>query len=116
MIVFTIFAFRIENNTTKLKIMGKGDIKTKKGKLARGSYGKTRQRKKATVISAPAKPKAKKAAAPAKKEAAAKTSNEKLSAADLKKMTVKDLKALADKQGIELPAKALKADIVKALS
>ncbi len=53
--------------------MGKGDIKTKKGKIARGSYGITRKRKKkAVVIEAKPKKAAKKPAAkkaPAKKAA-----------------------------------------------
>jgi 30S ribosomal protein S31 len=30
--------------------MGRGDIKTKRGKIARGSYGVTRPRKKATAV------------------------------------------------------------------
>ncbi len=37
--------------------MGKGDKKTKKGKISSGSYGKTRKRKSATTFVAPAKPK-----------------------------------------------------------
>jgi len=38
-----IFAFVSQNN---LIIMGKGDVKSKKGKLWRGSYGKRRPAKK----------------------------------------------------------------------
>lgn len=34
--------------------MGRGDIKTKKGKIARGSFGNTRPRKEAAVVAAPA--------------------------------------------------------------
>ena len=61
--------------------MGKGDIKTTKGKRTRGSYGNTRKRKK-TVKIVPAKPKKKaapkKAAAkkPAAKKAAPKAKKE----------------------------------------
>lgn len=33
--------------------MGKGDIKTKKGKIARGSFGNTRPRKAVAVAAAP---------------------------------------------------------------
>ena len=36
--------------------MGKGDKKTKKGKIARGSYGKTRKRKTSAPIVASTKP------------------------------------------------------------
>jgi len=49
--------------------MGKGDKKSKKGKINSGSYGVTRKRKKATAYVA--KPKAKKAA-PKKEDAPAK--------------------------------------------
>lgn len=49
--------------------MGRGDIKTKKGKIAAGSFGKSRPAKKATTT-APAKEK--EAAAPKKKAAAKK--------------------------------------------
>lgn len=45
--------------------MGKGDKKSKKGKIFSGSYGKTRKRKSATTFVAPAKPKK---AAPAKEK------------------------------------------------
>ncbi len=38
--------------------MGKGDIKTKKGKISAGSYGVLRKRKKAVVIVAKTKTKA----------------------------------------------------------
>ena len=46
--------------------MGKGDKKTKKGKIARGSYGKTRKRKTSAPIIASTKPKKK--VAPKKEE------------------------------------------------
>ncbi len=49
-------AFFILQKKQKSIIMGRGDIKTKKGKITKGSFGKTR----------PAKP-AKKNAVPAKK-------------------------------------------------
>ena len=101
--------------------MGRGDIKTKKGKRFSGSFGISRKRKKAVAVVAPKKKVAKKSA-PAKKVAVAKAapkavevSTDKLSEAALKKMTVKDLKNLAAKNNIELPAKALKGDLVKAL-
>ena len=48
--------------------MGKGDKKSRKGKIAMGSYGVTRKRKKATKTAAK-KAAPKKAAAPAKKAA-----------------------------------------------
>ena len=48
--------------------MGKGDIKTTKGKRTRGSYGNTRKRKKTVKIVA-AKPKKKAAKKPAAKKA-----------------------------------------------
>lgn len=56
----------IDNNNQQIDIMGKGDKKTKKGKISSGSYGVTRKRKKKAVFVA--KPKAKKAA-PKKEEA-----------------------------------------------
>jgi ribosomal small subunit protein bTHX len=58
--------------------MGKGDIKTKKGKRSAGSFGVSRKRKKpsATII---AKPK-KKAKATPKKETAAKATTKKAAA------------------------------------
>jgi len=49
--------------------MGKGDKKTKKGKIAQGSYGVTRKRKKSTPIVASAKPKAKVATKKAEEKA-----------------------------------------------
>ncbi len=54
--------------------MGRGDIKTKKGKISSGSYGVLRPHKKKKPV-ATAKPKAKKVAT--KKAAAKKTSSEK---------------------------------------
>jgi len=50
--------------------MGKGDIKSRKGKIARGSYGNTRKKRKAPAVVIPVtKPeKAKKAAAEAVEE------------------------------------------------
>ncbi len=51
--------------------MGRGDMKTKKGKRTAGSYGNTRPRKKTKTTVKKAAPKAKvaKAKAPAKKAA-----------------------------------------------
>ena len=40
--------------------MGRGDIKTKKGKIAAGSFGKSRPAKTATASAATAAPKAEK--------------------------------------------------------
>jgi 30S ribosomal protein S31 len=51
-------------------IMGKGDKKSKKGKISSGSYGVTRQKKKKNAYVA-AKPKAKKATPKAKEAPAA---------------------------------------------
>ena len=48
--------------------MGRGDKKSRKGKISRGSYGVTRKRKSSTASVAP-KPKAKKKAAPKAKTA-----------------------------------------------
>lgn len=96
--------------------MGKGDIKTKKGKITRGTYGKTRKKKKPVVMAAPKKKVAKKAAP---KKAAAKAAPKaapKAAATDLTKMTVKDLKEMAASKKIEVPAKAKKADIIALLS
>ena len=64
--------------------MGKGDIKTKKGKRIRGSYGKTRKRKSASTVIAPAAKAAPQKAAvkkPAAKKAAPKTAAKKTTAA-----------------------------------
>ena len=58
--------------------MGKGDIKTKKGKISAGSYGVSRPRKKAAAIIEAKPKKAKKAAA--KKPAAKKTTAKKTAA------------------------------------
>ena len=53
--------------------MGKGDRKTKKGKIQKGTYGVRRPKKKSTPIAATeAKKKTKKAAAPKAKKPAAK--------------------------------------------
>lgn len=53
--------------------MGRGDIKTAKGKRVRGSYGNTRRKKTSkNVVVAPAKKAAEKTEAPAKKVAAKK--------------------------------------------
>ena len=53
--------------------MGKGDKKTKKGKIARGSYGKSRKHKlKKVVFTSKPKAKAKKPAKAAKPKAAPK--------------------------------------------
>lgn len=56
--------------------MGKGDIKTRKGKIKAGSYGKTRKRKSATTVAA-AKPKAAKKETAEKKPAAKKAATKK---------------------------------------
>jgi len=53
--------------------MGKGDLKTKKGKIRAGSYGVSRKRKSTTAIIVPAKPKK----AAAKKVTAKKTTAKK---------------------------------------
>jgi 30S ribosomal protein S31 len=53
--------------------MGRGDKRTKKGKIFAGSFGNSRpQRTKASVVVATDAPKAEKKAAPAKKKAVAK--------------------------------------------
>ena len=59
----------------QVKIMGKGDRKTKKGKIHKGSYGVRRPKKKITAALAPVakkKPTATKAKATAAKKPAAK--------------------------------------------
>lgn len=69
--------------------MGKGDIKTAKGKRTAGSYGKTRKRKKATPAAKPKKVTTAVAEkkAPAKKTAAAKPAAEKKTATAAEKKT-----------------------------
>ena len=52
--------------------MGRGDIKTKKGKIFAGSFGKSRPAKAATKVTATATGTATAAAAPAKKATAKK--------------------------------------------
>ena len=52
--------------------MGRGDIKTKKGKVAAGSFGVRRPKKHTPAYVASAKPKAKVAEKPASKKATAK--------------------------------------------
>jgi len=52
--------------------MGKGDIKTKKGKVAKGSFGVRRPRKHTPAYVASSKPKVKVAAKPASKAPAKK--------------------------------------------
>lgn len=52
--------------------MGKGDIKTKKGKITIGSYGNTRKRKTKTVSVTPKTKVVKEVKAPAAKKPAAK--------------------------------------------
>jgi 30S ribosomal protein S31 len=47
--------------------MGRGDIKTKKGKIAKGSFGKSRPAKPAKKVMAPVAKKAAAAPAPKKK-------------------------------------------------
>jgi ribosomal small subunit protein bTHX len=73
--------------------MGKGDVKTKKGKRFRGSYGITRPKKQSSGYSAPSKaesiadePKTK---APAKKATAKKPATKKATASAEKKTTAK---------------------------
>ncbi len=58
--------------------MGKGDKKSKKGKISSGSYGVTRKRKKAATFVT--KPKAKKAAPKKEKEPAEKAPAKKAAA------------------------------------
>jgi 30S ribosomal protein S31 len=78
------YSFKIQN------IMGKGDQKTKRGKIIRGSYGKTRPRKPGKTVEeliaeAPAKKeaaeKARKAREAARKEAVAARTKQKKEAA-----------------------------------
>lgn len=57
--------------------MGKGDKKSRKGKIAMGSHGVTRPRKKVRKIAAKKAGVAKKAAAPAKPAKAAKAAPKK---------------------------------------
>lgn len=68
--------------------MGKGDIKTRRGKRAAGSYGVSRPQKVKKAESATAKPKPKKAA-PKKKAAGAKASSAKKTTAKSKKASDK---------------------------
>ena len=46
-------AFFITLLNKKIQIMGRGDIKTKKGKTKAGSFGKSRPAKVATKLAAP---------------------------------------------------------------
>jgi ribosomal small subunit protein bTHX len=74
--------------------MGKGDRKTKKGKIWRGTFGNTRPRPSASTVSETAikeKPKAKKKAEPAKKAASTKK------ASTAKKTTAKKKTEKSDK-------------------
>jgi 30S ribosomal protein S31 len=52
--------------------MGKGDMKSRKGKITAGSYGNTRKRKVNSTVAAPKEKVAKEAKAPAAKKAPAK--------------------------------------------
>lgn len=52
--------------------MGKGDMKTKKGKITAGSYGNSRKRKETVAVVAPKVKTAKAEKAPAAKKAPAK--------------------------------------------
>lgn len=52
--------------------MGRGDIKTKKGKIFAGSFGKSRPQRTASAAVVPTEPKAEKAPAAPKKKAAPK--------------------------------------------
>ncbi len=59
--------------------MGKGDIKTKRGKIHRGTYGKTRPKKKTVaeiIVEKKATPKKKKATPKPKKEEAPKVESQ----------------------------------------
>ncbi|MFY7990440.1 MAG: 30S ribosomal protein THX [Fluviicola sp.] len=60
--------------------MGKGDIKTAKGKRVRGTYGNSRKRKTATAAKPAATPKAEKKSAPKAEKAAAAPKAEKKAA------------------------------------
>ena len=75
--------------------MGKGDKKTKKGKISQGSYGVTRKRKKSTPIVASAKPKAK--VAPKKTEEKAETVKPAAKKAPAKKAATAEKKPAAKK-------------------
>lgn len=84
-----VYNFNLQ--TLNIKIMGKGDKKSKKGKIAIGSYGKKRKRKKASAIpikSAAAKAPVEKTAT--KKEAAPKETVKKESTAKKATKTKKE--------------------------
>lgn len=66
--------------------MGKGDKKTKRGKITRGTYGVRRRRNKNKAYVAPT---TKKKAAPVKAESKAKTESKAKAAAKPKKTTTK---------------------------
>ena len=80
--------------------MGKGDIKSKRGKINRGTSGVKRQKKKSVII-VPEKPKA----APKKKAAAKKTTAKKTTA---KKTTAK--KTAAKKKATKKTTNKKKAE------
>lgn len=77
--------------------MGKGDIKTRKGKITRGSYGVRRKKKKGVAYVAPEKPATKVAEEkkPAAKKAAPKKTTAKKTTA--KKTTTKKTTATKKK-------------------
>ena len=80
---------------TKKIIMGKGDKKTKKGKISQGSYGVTRKRKKPTPVVASAKPKK---VAPKKAEEKAETVKPAAKKAPAKKTATAEKKPAAAKK------------------
>lgn len=81
--------------------MGKGDKRSRKGKIWRGSYGNTRRRKESTKPAFVPKPKAKKEPAPVAAEGTENTEME-VKAAKPKKTTTKKPKAEGEKKA---PAK-----------
>jgi len=93
--------------------MGRGDKKTKKGKIARGSYGKTRKRKTSAPIVASTKPK--------KKVAPKKVETEEVVKPVAKKVAAKKTAVAAEKKpaakkttaAVKKPAAAKKPAAVK---
>lgn len=56
-LLFLCSVFFLYNIKLKINIMGRGDVKTKKGKIFKSSFGKTRPAKPSRVKkNAPAKP------------------------------------------------------------
>jgi ribosomal small subunit protein bTHX len=97
---FNFTKFAIDSNVKLKTTMGKGDKKSKRGKIASGSYGVRRKRKKATAVA----PVAKKKKAPAKAKVAVEAAEEAKPAAK-KKTPAK--KAAAAKTVTDHFAKAL---------